>query len=164
MTYGRELTYYTSFDSPIGEIFIASTSHGICKVSLGTSEDKFIASIDAVRDERRFKRLLHELDQYFEALQVELDFSVDLTGLTPFRKRVLMAVKKVPYGEVRSYKEIARSIGNPKAARAVGQVNANNPVPLIIPCHRIIGSDGSLVGFGSGIDIKRYLLQLEGVL
>ena len=80
---------------------------------------------------------------------------------TPFQSGVLEALQAIPYGETRSYLDIAKAVGNPKAVRAVGSANGNNPIPIIIPCHRVIGSNGSLTGFGGGLDTKRYLLDLE---
>jgi len=101
-----------------------------------------------------------QLLQYFQRKRKQFSLPLDLEG-TEFQKRVLKAVQEVPYGSTRSYKDIAERIGNPKAVRAVGNANRTNPLPILIPCHRIIGSDGSLTGFGGGIDLKRKLLEFE---
>jgi len=101
------------------------------------------------------------LAEYFDGKRRRFDLPVDLYG-TPFQLRVWRELKKIPYGEVRSYKELARAIGSPKAVRAVGGANNKNPVPILVPCHRVIGSNGSLVGYGGGLSIKEYLLKLEG--
>lgn len=162
--------YYTNFNSPIGKIYIASTSRSISRISLNTSEEDFLEELKSQgfckfeKTKEKFKNLLNCLDKYFGGTPVKMDFNVDLTDMTSFQRRVLMKVKGIPYGITKTYKKIAESIGNPNAARAVGQAISRNPVPLIIPCHRVVGSDGSLVGFGFGTPIKRSLLELEGVL
>lgn len=98
---------------------------------------------------------------YFEGKQVSFDVALSPEGMTEFGERVLQACARIPWGETRSYGEIARAVASPRASRAVGQALGRNPVPIIVPCHRVIGADGSLVGFGSGLDMKRRLLQLE---
>jgi len=103
-----------------------------------------------------------ELRRYFAGEATPLDFALDLSGLPEFTRRVLVAVAEIPYGETRSYGWIARRAGRPGAARAVGQAMARNPLAPIVPCHRVIGSDGGLVGFGGGLDCKRFLLNMEG--
>ncbi|UCH36741.1 MAG: methylated-DNA--[protein]-cysteine S-methyltransferase [Armatimonadota bacterium] len=107
-------------------------------------------------------RVVKGLHRYFGGEQVPLDFPLDLSRLPHFTRRVLLAVAEIPYGETRSYGWVARQIGRAQAARAVGQAMARNPLAPIVPCHRVIGRDGSLVGFGSGLDCKRSLLALEG--
>ncbi len=103
-----------------------------------------------------------KLGRYFAGERVEFDEPVDLNGASRFSQEVLAAVRAIPFGEVKTYAQIATQIGRPKASRPVGQVVARNPVPIIIPCHRVIGSDGGLRGFGWGLDIKKWLLELEG--
>jgi methylated-DNA-[protein]-cysteine S-methyltransferase len=101
------------------------------------------------------------LERYFQGERVALDFPVELVGIGPFHRRVLLAARQIPYGETRPYGWLARRAGRPSAARAVGQAMARNPVPLVIPCHRVVGADGGLVGFGGGVGLKRRLLELE---
>jgi methylated-DNA-[protein]-cysteine S-methyltransferase len=107
-------------------------------------------------------RALRDLRRFFAGERVALRFPLDLSGLPEFTCRVLLTVAGIPYGETRTYGEVARRAGNARAARAVGQVMARNPLALIVPCHRVIGGDGRLVGFGGGLDLKRGLLALEG--
>ena len=103
-----------------------------------------------------------QLLEYFDGLRRVFDLPVAHTG-TEFQRRVWQALSSIPYGELRSYRDIAQQLGNPKAVRAVGTANGSNPVPIVVPCHRVIGSDGSLAGYAGGIELKRRLLVLEGV-
>jgi O-6-methylguanine DNA methyltransferase len=105
-----------------------------------------------------------ELDQYFEGRRQAFDLSIDLREVTPFTERVLMELARVPFGQTATYSDLASRAGNPKAARAVGMTMNRNPIPIVLPCHRIIGADGSLVGYGGGLERKVALLTLEGVL
>ncbi|RJX29014.1 MAG: methylated-DNA--[protein]-cysteine S-methyltransferase [Desulfarculus sp.] len=102
-----------------------------------------------------------QLAAYFAGRAPALDAAVDLSGLSDFSRRVLLACRGIPYGQTASYGQLARRAGSPRAARAVGQVMHNNPVPIFIPCHRVLGADGSLTGFGGGLPMKEYLLALE---
>jgi len=104
------------------------------------------------------------LQQCFDGQRVLFDEPLDLSGATAFQRRVWLAVRDIPYGETRSYGQIARQVGSPGAARAVGRAMATNPVPIVVPCHRVIGSDGNLRGFGGGLDLKHRLLEMEGAL
>ncbi len=104
---------------------------------------------------------MDQLNEYFAGVRRDFDLRLDLEG-TPFQQSVWQALLGIPYGETRSYGEIARAIGKPAAARAVGMANHNNPVSIIVPCHRVIGHDGRLVGYGGGLDVKTALLKLEG--
>jgi methylated-DNA-[protein]-cysteine S-methyltransferase len=108
--------------------------------------------------------LKRKLQQYFDGQRVVFDEPLDLSGAPAFQRRVWLAVRDIPYGETRSYGQIARQVGSPGAARAVGQAMAANPLPIIVPCHRVIGSNGDLRGFGGGLDLKRRMLKLEGAL
>jgi methylated-DNA-[protein]-cysteine S-methyltransferase len=115
-------------------------------------------------DDPRLDGLKRKLQQYFDGQRVLFDEPLDLTGATAFQRRVWSAVRDIPYGETRSYGQIAHQVGSPGAARAVGQAMAANPLPIIVPCHRVIGSGGNLRGFGGGLDLKRRLLEMEGAL
>jgi O-6-methylguanine DNA methyltransferase len=101
-----------------------------------------------------------QLQEYFRGERKQFQMTLDLRG-TPFQQRVWKALREIPYGETRSYGEIAVAVGNPHAVRAVGQANGKNPIPIIVPCHRVIQSDGKLGGFGGGLDLKEILLALE---
>jgi methylated-DNA-[protein]-cysteine S-methyltransferase len=111
-------------------------------------------------DAANFKKALQQLSEYFAADRQEFDLPIAPRG-TPFQVRVWQELRKIPFGETASYGTIAERIGNPKACRAVGMANSKNPIPIIIPCHRIIGKDGSLTGFGGGLTVKQQLLDLE---
>jgi methylated-DNA-[protein]-cysteine S-methyltransferase len=104
---------------------------------------------------------VRQLHAYFDGVLQEFRLTLDLVG-TPFQKSVWRELEKIPYGRTRSYRELAYEIGAPKATRAVGAANGANPIPIVVPCHRVIGSSGKLVGFGGGLELKRRLLELEG--
>jgi O-6-methylguanine DNA methyltransferase len=114
-------------------------------------------------DRKRLAPLAEQLAAYFEGGLREFTIPLDLRG-TPFQVKVWQAVHQIPYGEVRSYAAVAAAISSPRAVRAVGAANGTNPVPIIVPCHRVIGSDGRLTGYGGGIELKQRLLELEGIL
>jgi methylated-DNA-[protein]-cysteine S-methyltransferase len=159
--------YYSSFDSPLlKKVFVASTERGVCAVDFLKTEKAFLRELKGrftgkiVKDDRKNKKAVGQLRKYLNGELRRFDCRLDLKG-TPFQKKVWSALAKIPYGQTRSYKEIARTIGYPKASRAVGNANGRNSIPLIIPCHRVIASNGGLGGFGHGIEVKRRLLKLE---
>ena len=115
-------------------------------------------------DDPRLDGLKTKLQDYFNGQRVLFDEPLDLSEATAFQRRVWSVVRDIPHGETRSYGQIARQAGSPGAARAVGRAMAANPVPILVPCHRVIGSDGNLRGFGGGLDLKRRLLEMEGAL
>jgi len=117
--------------------------------------------INIQRNDSFLKYEMNLLKTYFNGKQVDFDFPLDLSSGTPFQIMVWNKLKEIPYGECRSYKWVAEEIGNPRAARAVGMANNKNPLPPVIPCHRVIGSDGSLTGYASGLHVKKYLLEME---
>jgi len=141
-------------------------------VNLGIAEDDgFITNIFFESDNRLglklsnvetplIKRAAGQLEEYFEGQRFSFDFPILLSG-TEFQKKVWGAVSAIPYGETRTYKEVAALAGNPLATRAAGMANNRNPIVIVIPCHRVIGHDGKLVGYGGGLDVKEYLLELE---
>lgn len=164
----RDIINYSCLDSPFGPVFIAETIRGVCLVSLSKiSEAKFQSLLrkrfqkEVIRDDKRLKNIIHELSNYFNGHQVNFKSILDLSIGTEFQRKVWEKISKIPYGELRSYKWIASEIGNPNAVRAVGNAVGRNPVPPIIPCHRVIRSDGKLGGFSSGIALKKWLLKLE---
>jgi O-6-methylguanine DNA methyltransferase len=164
-----ERVYFSSHESSIGTINFASTERGLCRVLLpGESPSEMLAWLD--RYIRPYEFLLGpefnreaaaQLAAYFAGQRRAFDLTLDLRG-TPFQKRVWEELAKIPYGETRSYQDIAIRVGNAKACRAVGMANHANPLPIIIPCHRVIGKHGSLIGYGGGLDLKSKLLRLEG--
>ena len=131
-----------------------------------TSEKAFLKELkglfpgEIAKDDRRNRKVLSQLGKYLRGELKRFDCPLDLRG-TPFQKKVWSRLAKIPYGQTRSYKEIAEAIGHPKAFRAVGNANGSNPIPLILPCHRVIESNGGLGGFGHGIRVKKELLDLE---
>ena len=165
-----ERIYYFFISTPLlKNVFVASTEKGICMIDFMRSEKDFVKELKArfsgevVRDDRRNEKVLSQLKRYLEGKLRDFDCSLDLKG-TPFEMKVWSELTKIPYGETRSYKEIARAIGHPKAFRAVGNANGSNPIPLIVPCHRVIESNGGLGGYGQGIEVKKRLLELEKAL
>lgn len=170
MDRGREeAIYYSSFESSLlGKVFVASTERGVCYVDFLTSEKKFLKNLEKkfhgriIKDHSKNKEPIYQLKEFLSGRRKYFDCKLDLNG-TPFERKVWSFLKKIPYGETRSYKEVALAIGHPKAFRAVGMANAHNPIPLIIPCHRVIKSNGELGGFGHGLRVKRMLLEFEKV-
>ena len=161
---------YAEMESPIGPLVVASTGSGICHIDFGTFRDcepelrrwsrRWLNTDRWVRDEESLRDAVRQLSHYFVGERKVFDLPLDLRG-TPFQLRVWNALLEVGYGRTASYKEIGRRIGAEKAVRAVGGANNRNPVPIIVPCHRIVGSDGSLVGYGGVLHIKSFLLKLE---
>jgi O-6-methylguanine DNA methyltransferase len=167
MEYVMEKVYYASFNSAIlKKVFVASTKKGVCMVDFLTSENAFLKSLrkqfpgEIVRDDRKNRKIISQLKKYLKGDLRRFDVLLDMRG-TSFEKKVWSALKRIPYGRTRSYKDIAKSIGHPKAFRAVGNANGSNLIPLIIPCHRVIESNGGLGGFGHGLKVKKQLLKLE---
>ena len=160
---------WAAIKSRVGTIRVAATLRGVCKITLGreTAEDFFGWLEHHIgRAPRRpgqsgiVALALDQIAEYLADQRREFDLPLDLRG-TGFQHRVWAAVAAIPYGETRTYADIARAIGQPKAVRAVGAANGANPLPLVVPCHRVVGSDGSLTGYGGGLDVKRRLLAME---
>ncbi len=149
---------YGIYPSPIGMLLLEADEAGLCRACLAESADAPCTAKGPAADILRQACL--ELDEYFSGKRRAFDVPLSLKG-TPFQRRVWAALQGIPYGQVRSYEEIARLVGNPKAARAVGMANRCNPVMILVPCHRVIGKDGSLTGYAAGLDVKKYLLELE---
>jgi methylated-DNA-[protein]-cysteine S-methyltransferase len=156
---------YDVADSPVGPLFLASTERGLCRISYTVEgEDELVARTFGARILRvPLDEVRRELDEYFEGRRDEFDLPVDLR-VTPFHEAVLHELARVPYGHTETYGALAAKVGRPRAARAVGTVMNRNPIPIVLPCHRIIGADGSLTGYGGGLDVKRALLELEGAI
>ncbi|MFN2435959.1 MAG: methylated-DNA--[protein]-cysteine S-methyltransferase [Desulfotignum sp.] len=142
--------YFCHYDSPVGRLLVG----GEDKLAfIGFPRGKSVISPDSEWrcDEKRFSDTLFQLDRYFNGSLTRFSLNYSLTG-TPFQRRVWRELARVPYGTTISYGELARRIGNAGAARAVGMANAKNPLPIVIPCHRVIGKNGTLTGFGGGLD------------
>ena len=151
---------YSYQESPLGPILIAGDDRGLRKISFQSEKEAQQPAAGWVEDPGAFRNARHQLAAYFEGWLREFDLELAPQG-TPFQQCVYGELRRVTYGEVISYGELARRIGKPKAARAVGAANGANPLPIVIPCHRVIGSNGELTGYGGGIQIKRALLSLE---
>lgn len=159
---------YSSFSSPIGQIFVAKTDKGICRIGLpGEGKASLLGWLrnyfpeePQIRDDDALLIMENELSRYF-AGELEAFTEHAELAVSDFRRRVLEMIAEIPYGQTASYKELAERLGNPGAVRAVGGACAFNPVPIIIPCHRVIAHDGSLRGYGGGLDLKMRLLQIE---
>lgn len=156
---------YASLKSPVGVVWVAASSRGVILLNLGVERECF---------EERLLRMgfrpclggglareaVKQLSEYFKGERTSFNMPLDLRG-TSFQLAVWHAIMEIPYGETRSYQWVAERIGRPRAARAVGRALAANPIPIIVPCHRVIGSDGSLGGYSLGLEVKRFLLSLE---
>ncbi|MBF0390818.1 MAG: methylated-DNA--[protein]-cysteine S-methyltransferase [Desulfamplus sp.] len=153
---------YAYISTPLGELLAVHGKNGLIELQFPTNTTKVSANPQWIKDPTILKKTSDEIQAYFNGELQEFSIALDPQG-TPFQKSVWRALKKIPFGITVSYKSVAKEVGNPKGCRAVGGAIGKNPIPIIIPCHRVIGSDGSLTGFSSGLDIKRYLLNLEGV-
>lgn len=151
---------YDYFDSPIGTLKLWSDGRGLHAIEFeGRHTDD---AGTGAREDALLRRCRQQLLEYFRGERRHFDLPLAAPG-TAFQLEVWRALREIPYGEVRSYRDLARSIGRPRAVRAVGAANGRNPLPIVVPCHRVIGSDGSLTGFAGGLVLKRRLLDLEGV-
>lgn len=146
-----------SYQTEIGRIYIAE--NGTAITQLYFNECPLLDNFEK-KETELIKKAYNQLNEYFLGKRKEFDLPLLPEG-TNFQKTVWRTLKKIPFGETRSYGEIAKNIGNPKAARAVGMANNKNPLPIIIPCHRVIGANGKLVGYAGGLKIKEYLLKIE---
>ena len=162
---------WTSFDSNVGTIYLASTSRGVCKITIpaGGKRDfmqwlnRTFASAEIVESQSQNRQMITEINRYLDRKLVTFHARLDLIG-TDFQKRVWKELMNVRYGQTITYRDLARKLGSSGAAQAVGRANADNPIPIVIPCHRVLGSDGGLCGYAAGIKTKEFLLRLEGAL
>ncbi|PYT38799.1 MAG: cysteine methyltransferase [Acidobacteria bacterium] len=152
--------FYTTLESPVGTLLLAGDSQALRIVSFQSSKHAEPPQADWKQDKAPFAEVIRQLRAYFRGERKEFDLPLAPEG-TEFQLRVWNRLRTIPYGETISYAQLAERIGNPKAVRAVGLANGSNPIPIIIPCHRVIGSDGSLTGFGGGLPTKKMLLELE---
>ena len=161
----QDTHWHTIIDSPIGPLGLVATDKGLRAVSWRGEETSVELPSDMLdgSDHSVLARAATQLAEYFRGDRTSFDLPLDLRG-TDFQVAAWRALGDIPYGSTRSYGEQAALIGRPKAVRAVGQANGRNPVPIVLPCHRVIGANGSLVGFGGGLDTKTLLLQHEGAL
>ena len=167
-------TYKTIFfgsktNTPLGTLWLAASEQGLWCLSFGINQQEFLTEIqrrgnvNLIQDTTPLATMFTQMHAYLNGEPVRLDFPIDWQGMTEFQILVCKAVMQIPAGSTASYGQVAARIGKPAASRAVGRVNATNPIPLVIPCHRVVGSDGSLTGYGGtgGLHTKEWLLELE---
>jgi O-6-methylguanine DNA methyltransferase len=167
----NSVIHYSKFNTPLGvHLWIAQSSRGVCRIELARTESEFLEDLsrrwpdmELIRNSAALRKPLAELAEYFAGRRKKFTLPLSLEG-TAFQKKVWRAVSKIRYGQVASYKQIAGKLRMPQAVRAVGHANGQNPLPIVVPCHRVIGSDGDLCGYGGGIELKKKLLELEGHL
>jgi methylated-DNA-[protein]-cysteine S-methyltransferase len=152
--------FYTELASPVGPLLLAGDERGLREIRFVASRRPQRPDPDWKQDAAPFREAIRQLDAYFAAERRDFDLPLLLEG-TAFQLSVWRSLRTIPYGETISYLQLAEKIGNRKAVRAVGLANGSNPIPIIIPCHRVIGSNGSLTGFGGGLPAKQKLLALE---
>jgi methylated-DNA-[protein]-cysteine S-methyltransferase len=158
---------YDVTESPVGSLFVALTDRGLCRISYDPEPERLAEQLArtfgtrVLRVPKAVDPVVRELDEYFEGRRQSFDLPVDLRGRTDFSRAVLEKLARVPFGEVTTYGTLAAQAGRPRAARAVGTIMNRNPIPIVLPCHRVIGASGDLVGYGGGLDRKRQLLDLE---
>jgi methylated-DNA-[protein]-cysteine S-methyltransferase len=159
----REAIYYDTLDTPVGPVLLAASERGLRAIDY-LDHRQSDALTRGVRSPARLAAARSQLEEYFDGRRTAFDVPIDLRGVGEFGARVLRAAAEIPFGQVRSYGELAREIGVPGAARAVGNALGRNPIPIVIPCHRIVRGDGTLGGYSGGPGIKDRLLALEGTL
>ena len=161
---------YDLVETPIGEIFVATTAAGLCRISYDPEPEGLVENlarrvgVRVLRAPRSVDETRRQLDEYFGRRRRDFDLAIDLRVDEGFSRRVLDELAHVPYGEVTTYGELARRAEHPRAARAVGTIMNRNPIPIVLPCHRVVGASGSLTGYGGGLERKEALLRLEGAI
>lgn len=163
-------TVAASVRSPLGDLVVAAREAGICRVVVGKAlQGDWLSWFAKTQGGRPrlgshywIERFVRELEEYVGGERRDFDVPVELTG-TEFQRRVWRLLRTIPYGTTRTYGELARELGNPRSSRGVGRAAAQNPVPILVPCHRLVGAGGRLVGFSAGLELKERLLEIEGV-
>ncbi len=167
---GRTMYYDVGSHARVGELYVAVSERGLIALDFGLGERNFVDRVQRrtkatlVRSREECAEAMRQVREYLDGKRTTFDLPLDMTTMTDFQRQVLTAAIKIPRGKWLTYGEVAKAIGRPQASRAVGQALGHNPVPIVIPCHRVLGSDGSLHGYsgGGGIQTKAWLLQLEG--
>lgn len=159
---------YDLADSPVGDLLVAVTDRGLCRIAYrpDAALEELSADFGArvLRIPKRVDRVIRELDEYFAGKRRDFDLETDLSPVPEFHRLALRELARVPYGQVTTYGALAAKVGKPTAARAIGGAMNRNPIPIVLPCHRVVGSNGKLVGYAGGLDRKEQLLRLEGAL
>ena len=146
---------YAVIETPLGELTLASTARGLASIYFGKAVPQ-----GGVVDVESNRVYITQIEEYFHGRRTTFDFPLDLSG-TDFQVAVWRELLQIPYGQTRTYGEIAKKLGKPRAARAVGMANHDNRIPIVVPCHRVVGHDGSLTGYAGGLHMKRQLLEIE---
>ena len=160
--------YYQPLNTSLGTFFLAASDHGLCRLRLPGESDwsewfaRHCGGPASPGWNPALRRATSQLEQFLAGERREFDLALDLRG-TPFQIGVWNQLRSIPFGETRSYAQVAAGIGRPGSSRAVGTATGRNPIPVVVPCHRVIGSNGRLTGYAGGLDLKRRLLELEGV-
>jgi methylated-DNA-[protein]-cysteine S-methyltransferase len=161
---------YDVIESPVGDLFVGVSARGLCVISYDTDTahqaERLARGFGSrvLRSPRPVEPTKRQLDEYFDGKRSRFDLEVDLRLARDFGRTVLEELGRVPFGEVTTYGALAARAGKPRAARAVGTIMNRNPIPIVLPCHRVVGADGSLVGYAGGLERKQQLLRLEGAL
>jgi len=165
-----DVAYDVFDDTAMGPLLVGVTDHGLCRISFDPNPERELEQLARVygprvlRSTKPIERVHRELEEYLEGRRRDFDVELDLRGQPDFYVRVLAELARVGYGETTTYGTLAARAGNPRAARAVGTVMNRNPVPIVLPCHRVVGANGSLTGYGGGLHRKELLLRLEGAI
>jgi methylated-DNA-[protein]-cysteine S-methyltransferase len=165
-----DVAYDVLPDTPVGTLLVGVTDRGVCRISFDAEPEHHLELLArtfgsrVLRSSKPLDRVRRELDQYFEGRRQHFDIEPDVRGVTDYYRQVLAELARVEYGTTTTYGALAALTGNPRAARAVGTVMNRNPIPIVLPCHRVIGASGSLTGYGGGLDRKEHLLRLEGAI
>jgi methylated-DNA-[protein]-cysteine S-methyltransferase len=154
------MTHYSTYDSPIGTMILVAGTQGIQRIWVQTADAPFIPQTNCVRDEHALAPALSQIQAYFAGELKEFTLDLDLQG-TDFQVRTWTALGSVPYGRTVCYSDLAEQVGSPKASRAIGMAMRNNPLVLVLPCHRVVGRSGKLTGFLYGVNVKRQMLEFE---
>ncbi len=152
--------FYTTFPSPLGDIMVAGNQDGLCHIAFQKGDRPMVPPAQWLREPNRFQQVRDQLGAYFRGELTGFQLPLAPRG-TGFQRKIWSLLENIPYGQVISYRALAGKAGNPKASRAVGNANGRNPLPIVIPCHRVIGSNGRLTGYAGGLFLKRELLSLE---
>jgi methylated-DNA-[protein]-cysteine S-methyltransferase len=162
---------YGTVESPIGKLLVATTDRGLVRISFHSEAEDLVLeelarriSPRVVEAPRKVAPVARELDQYFAGRRKRFDVPLDWALVGPYARRVLRATAAIPFGKVSTYREVARKAGNPAASRAAGNALGSNPIPVVVPCHRVLRTGGGLGGYGGGLDVKEHLLKLEGAI
>ena len=161
---------YDLVDTPLGDLLVAVTDRGLCRIEFDPEPDRDLEplardfGLRVLRAPKAVDESRRELSEYFEGSRTRFELPLDLRVAAEFRLRVMNELARVPYGSVTTYGALAAKAGRPAAARAVGTIMNRNPVPIVLPCHRVVGASGSLVGYGGGLERKEQLLRFEGVI